>query len=62
MPSSGIETGTFRLTAQCLNQLRYRMPPILQECYKTTNITKTNFIDVVKWRPLKYKPNQTKAN
>jgi hypothetical protein len=27
MSSSGTEPATFRLVEQCLNQLRYRMPP-----------------------------------
>jgi hypothetical protein len=41
VPSSGIESATFRLVAQCLNQLRYRMP--------TNEIIHSNYINDAWW-------------
>jgi hypothetical protein len=44
MTPSGIKPATFRIVAQCLNQLRYRMPS--QELVTTWN----NLADMEKWR------------
>jgi hypothetical protein len=45
MASPRIETASFRLVAECLNQLRYRVPPNTDYQLKNKNLV-TNFYQI----------------
>jgi hypothetical protein len=41
---SGMEPATFRLVAQCLNQLRYRMPPKFPKSWRRSCTFQANYL------------------
>jgi hypothetical protein len=53
MTPSGIKPATFQLVAQCLSQLRHRVPPDIQKCGPILNIY-CKFYDVYNFEGQKF--------